>query len=154
VVGYLDPVTRRRIAAVLLVAGAIVAGLAIGNVGPFANPPTEADRARATLEEFFAAAERKDFAAVCATLTAAERSQIEIRATEVASSRISCTKVLDSPVGLALGRLRVTIEDVRVSGNLAAIDAMLRLPGAKRPEYRTYKLEELGGRWRISDISL
>ncbi len=78
--GYLSPVIRRRIAAVLLVVGAAVVALAIANVGPFSDPPTEADRAKAALEDFFAAARRKDYKSVCQLLTAPERRQIEIRA--------------------------------------------------------------------------
>ena len=151
--GYLDPVIRRRIAAVVLVVGLMVAALAVANVGPFSNPPTAADRARAALEDFFAAAKHKDFKAVCSILTAPERSQIEIRAAALAGNRTGCSRVLDSPLGAALAHTKVEIEDVRVSGNLAAIDAKLRTPRAKRPQYRTYKLEELGARWRISDVS-
>jgi hypothetical protein len=152
-VGYLDPVIRRRIAAVVLVVGAVVAALAVTNVGPFANPPTEADRARAALEDFFAATKRKDFKEACAILTPNERSQIEIRAAAVAGNRTGCSRVLDSPLGLALARTRIEVQDVRVSGNLAAIDAQLRSPGTKAPQFRTYKLEELGQRWRISEVS-
>jgi hypothetical protein len=152
-VGYLDPVIRRRIAAVVLVIAAAVGALAIANAGPFSDPPTDADRARAALEDFFAAARRRDYGAACAVLTGSERSQIEIRAAALAGNRIGCSNVLDSPLGTELGRMRVEIEDVRVSGNLAAVDARLRAPGAKRPEYRTYKLEELGRRWRISEVT-
>lgn len=152
-VGFLDPVVRRRIAAAVLIVGAVVAGMAIANVGPFSNPPTDADRARAALESFFANARRKDYGAVCKTLTSSERSQIEIRAAALAGNRTGCSKVLQSPLGVALGRVRLEIEDVRVSGNLAAIDARLRTPGAKGPEFRTYKLERLGNRWLISDVS-
>jgi ketosteroid isomerase-like protein len=139
---------------VLLALGAVVAALAIANVGPFSNPPTEADRARAALEEFFAAAQRKDYKAVCKLLTGPERTQVEIRAAAIAGNSTGCAAVLDSPLGLALARTKVQIDDVRVSGNLAAIDAKLRTPGAGRPQFRTYKLQELGGTWRISEISL
>ena len=152
--GYLSPVTRRRIAAALLVLGAVVAGLAIANVGPFSNPPTEADRARAALEDFFAAARKRDFAQACRILTAPERSQVEIRAAALAGNRTGCAHVLDSPLGTALGKTKVVIIDVRVSGDLAAIDATLRTPGARGAQYRTYKLQELGGRWKISEVSL
>ena len=152
--GYLSPVARRRIAAVLLVAGAVVAALAIANVGPFSNPPTEADRAQAALESFFAAAKKGDFAAACRLLTAPERSQVEIRAAALAGNRTGCSHVLDSPLGTALGKTKVQITDVRVSGNLAAIDTKQRSPGVKRAQYRTYKLEETGTRWQISAITL
>lgn len=153
-VGYLSPVARRRIAAVLLVAGAIVAALAIANVGPFSNPPTEADRARAALEDFFSAAQRKDFKDACGLLTAQERAKIETGAAAVAGKATDCPAVLDSPLGVALARTRVEIQDVRVSGDLAAIDAKLKTPASHRPQFRTYKLQELGGDWLISEVSL
>ena len=152
--GYLDPVTRRRIAAVLLALGAVVATLAIANVGPFSNPPTEADRAQAALEDFFAAARKRDFTAACKLLTPPERSQIEIRAAALAGNRTGCAEVLDSPLGTVLAKTAVDIQDVRVSGDLAAIDAKLHTPGVKRVQYRTYKLQEQGTVWRISDVSL
>ena len=138
----------------LLALGAVVVALAIANVGPFSNPPTEADRARAALEDFFAAARKKDFGQVCKILTPPERSQVEIRAAAVAGNRTGCAHVLDSPLGTALAKTTVDITDVRVSGDLAAIDAKLHAPGLKRAQYRTYKLQELAGRWRISDVSL
>ncbi len=152
-VGYLSPVIRRRIATVLLVVGAAVVALAIANVGPFSDPPTEADRAQAALEDFFAAAHRKDYKAVCRLLTAPERSQVEIRAAALAGNSTGCANVLDSPLGLVLAKTEVEITDVRVSGNLAAIDANLHAPGVKRTQYRTYKLQEIGGTWRISEVT-
>jgi len=139
---------------VLLVLGALVVAAAIANVGPFSNPPTEADRAQAALENFFAAARAKDFATACGLLTSSERSQLENRAAELAAKHIGCTKVLDSPLGEVLARTKVEIQDVRVSGNLAAIDTKLRAPGVARAHFRTYKLEETGDVWRISDVSL
>ena len=117
------------------------------------DPPAEADRARAALEDFFGAAKRRDFRAACAILTAPERSQIEIRGAALAGNRTGCSGVLDSPLGSALGRTRIEIDDVRVSGNLAAIEARLQTPGARRPQFRTYRLEDLGRRWRISEVS-
>jgi hypothetical protein len=132
-VGYLEPVIQRRIAVVVLVLAAAVGALAIANVGPFSDPPSDADRARPALQGLFAAAKRHDFRAACAVLTRPERSQVEIRAAALAGNRVGRSHVLDSPLGAALGRTRIEVEEVRVSGNLAAIDAKLRAPGAKRP---------------------
>ncbi len=151
--GYLSPVIRRRIAAALLVVGAVVVALAIANVGPFSDPPTEADRARTALEDFFTAAHHKDYKTVCRFLTAPERSQIEIRAAQLAGNSTGCANVLDSPLGLVLARTEVEVTDVRVSGDLAAVDAKLRAPGVKRAQFRTYKLQEIGGKWRISEVT-
>jgi hypothetical protein len=48
-VGSLSESARRRIAAVILLAGIAIAALAIWDVGPFANPPTEAERAQSAV---------------------------------------------------------------------------------------------------------
>ena len=151
--GLLNEHQRRRIAVVILVLGVVVAAMAIANVGPFEEGPTEADRAQAALEDFFAAARKKDFQAACVLLTPTERRQVEIRAAALAGNRTGCSHVLDSPLGLALAKTRVEVRDVRVSGDLAAIDAKLHSPGVHRAQYRTYKLQLSGGVWRISEVS-
>ena len=87
-------------------------------------------------------------------MTPAERGQIAIKATAIVGAHTGCVNVLDSPLGRALAATKLEVQDVRVSGNLAAIDARLRTPGARRPQYRTYKLQELGGEWKISEVSL
>lgn len=151
--GYLSEYTRRRIAVMIIALGAVVGVMAIANAGPFSDPPTEADRAEAALEDFFAAARDKDFQAACVLLTPTERRQVEIRAAALAGNKTGCANVLDSPLGLALAQTRVDVRDVRVSGDLAAVDAELRPPGVKRAQYRTYKLQLLGEQWRISEVS-
>lgn len=151
--GYLSEYTRRRIAVMIIALGAVVGVMAIANAGPFSDPPTEADRAEAALEDFFAAARDKDFQAACVLLTPTERRQVEIRAAALAGNKTGCANVLNSPLGLALAQTRVDVRDVRVSGDLAAVDAELRPPGVKRAQYRTYKLQLLGEQWRISEVS-
>jgi hypothetical protein len=134
--GYLSPVARRRIALLVLLAGAAVAALAITNTGPFSNPTTQEDRARSALEGFFDAARQGHFHEACALL---------------AGQRQGCAKVLPV-VGRQLSGTTLEVQDVRVSGNLAAIDTKLRVPGRNRVQLRTFKLEERGGRWLISDL--
>ena len=65
----MDEVTRRRIAAVLLVIVVIVAALAIADLGPFSDPPTEEERAQETVEDFFGAAADGDFKEFCDLLS-------------------------------------------------------------------------------------
>jgi hypothetical protein len=155
-VGYLDPFVRRRIAALLLLAGAVLAGLAIANAGPFSNPPTEFDRARAALEDFFAAAKSKDYARVCELLAPAQRKVIETAASQLAQGKLKngCTAAVAAGGGGALAHSELRIRDVRVSGSLAAIDANIVVPGVNGPQSRTFKLEEIKGNWVISDLGI
>ena len=46
----MSDVVRRRVAAALLVLGALVAVLAITDTGPFSDPPTTEDEVRAAVE--------------------------------------------------------------------------------------------------------
>jgi len=155
-VGYLDPFVRRRIAAVLLLLGAALATLALLNAGPFANPPTEADRARTALEDFFAAARAKDYARVCELLSPAQRKTLEQAAKQLAGGKIDngCAAAVGAGGGGALARSQLRIRDVRISGSLAAIDASLRIEGVKGPQFRTFQLEEVNGEWRVSDLGI
>jgi len=149
--GYLDPFVRRRIAALLLVAGAIVTALALTNAGPFSNPPTEADRARAALQEFFDAAHRKDFAKVCDLLTRAQQKTIERAGRRATGKAVACVGAVG---GGALATTDLEVLDVRVSANLAAIDAKLKIEGRPGTELRTFQLQEAGDRWLVSDLGI
>jgi hypothetical protein len=155
-VGYLDPYIRRRIAALLLIVGAAIAALALLDVGPFSNPPTEADRAQAALEDFFAAARDKDFERVCELLSPAQQKTLEQAAQQLSKDKIGngCVAAVSVGGGGALGHSELRIRDVRVSGSLAAIDASLRIEGVKGPQFRTFQLEEVRGEWRVSDLGI
>lgn len=153
--GYLDPYVRRRIAALLLVAGVVVAALALASVGPFKDPPTETDLARSALEDFFAAAHDKDFDRVCELLSPAQRKTIESAAASLSGGKIKngCSAAVAAGGGGALAQAKLVVRDVRVSGSLAAIDTTIRLPGAD-PQIRTFKLEQDDGSWVISDLGI
>ena len=157
----LSDVTRRRIAALLLVAGIAVAVLALRDVGPFSNPPTPEERAQAAVEDFFDAAHDKDFKAMCGLLTPATQTQITQRIAAALATQTqvsSCAQALqaqDKAVkgqpGASLSQTRIVrVDDSRVSGNRAAVDAVLTYPGAKRTQPRTFELELVRGEWRIS----
>ena len=74
----MSDVLRRRIAITLLLIGVVVAVLAIEDLGPFDDPPTQADRARAAAEEFFAAAADGDSERFCEMLTADAREALRV----------------------------------------------------------------------------
>jgi len=149
--GYLSEVTRRRIALVLLVVGGVVAALAVADVGPFSNPPTQAERAQGTVERFFSAGRAKDFKAACAQLTIQARRAMEQRAGAAAGQK--GLKGCDQILALFLSKIRLSkVDQVRVSGNKAVVEAELAVSGASGSQSRTIDLFEIGGNWRISDF--
>ena len=88
---------RRRIAALLLVAGIVVAVLAIEDVGPFSDPETEEERVQATVEEFFGAAAEGDSKTFCGLLTADAREALRVStAQRLQTDELpECTRILD-----------------------------------------------------------
>jgi len=154
-VGYLSDATRRRIAAALLLVGIAVAALAIANVGPFSNPPSEAERARAAVERFFEAGHQKDFKAACGQLTKEAQRTLEQRAGAAAAQqgRKGCDEIL----GLFLAKLALgNVVDVRVSGNRAVVDASVRALGGSKGKGKptTIDLFLIGNAWKIADFGV
>jgi hypothetical protein len=142
---------RRRIAAGLLIAGVVVAVLAIRDVGPFEDPVTEEERARATVERFFAAASAGDSRAFCDLLTADAREQLRVSTAQrlQVDELPECMKILDV-LAPAFAGSAVSVRFVNVSGNRARVEARYRLAeGAAEPRTVLLLLEE--GEWRISD---
>lgn len=156
-VGNLSEAARRRIAAVILIAGIAVAALAIADVGPFSDPPTEEERAQSAVEQFFASAQDHDFKAACRQLTVEEQNTIEQRAASVASQQglKGCDEILRAFLGDQLAGTRITkVIDVRVSGNQAAMDATIRTPGSKGTQSATFHLFLIKDEWKIDDFGV
>jgi hypothetical protein len=156
-VGSLSESARRRIAAVILLAGIAVAALAIWDVGPFANPPTQAERAQSAVEHFFVAAQDHDFKAACGQLTSDEQQAIEQRAASVASREglHGCDEILKVFLGDQLAGTRIAkVIDVRVSGNQAVMDANLRTPGSKGTQSAMFHLFFINDDWKINDFGV
>jgi hypothetical protein len=154
--GYLSDVAQRRIAALLLVAAIAVGALAVADVGPFSDPPTQEERAQDAVERFFTAARDKDFKAVCDQLTNQEQRTIEQRAGAIAARQglKGCAEILEALLGKQLGASRIDkFDEVSVSGNQARVEAELRTPGAKHPRPATFQLFLVRGEWRIADFS-
>lgn len=152
--GYLDEYTRRRVAAVLLVVGTVIAVLAIADIGPFSDPPTEAERAEETVVEFFAAAEAGDFDRFCDLLTKAAQQTIEVRAGAIAAEEDlkGCAEILGVLVAKELADSELVITLSNVSGNRARVETELKLKGEPGRQQRTVLLEESPeGDWLISD---
>jgi 3-hydroxyacyl-CoA dehydrogenase len=156
-VGNLSEAARRRIAAVVLIAGIAVAGLAIADVGPFSDPPTEEERAQSAVERFFAAARDHDFKSACAQLTSEEQRTIEQRAASVASQEglKGCDEILKAFLGDQLAGTQITkVIDVRVSGNQAVMDANISTPGSKGTRPATFHMFLIRDEWKINDFGV
>jgi hypothetical protein len=151
--GLLDPVTRRRVAAVLLVAVVAVVALAARDVGPFADPPTEEERAASVVARFFDAAAEGDFSAFCELLTQDARESIEVRAAAIASNLgvTRCDDILDAIARKELADSEAAITGVSVSGPRARVEVKLKLSGEPGAQQRTLLLDETRGDWMISD---
>lgn len=150
--GYLSEKTRRRIAAALLVVGAAIAALAIADVGPFSDPPTEEELAEDTVEEFFAAAGEGDFDTVCDLLTKTARQGIEVRFGAIAAEEklSDCAQILDEVIGKQLEGSELGIASSNVSGEAARVEAELKIRGEPGREQRSVLLELVGSDWLIS----
>ncbi len=149
--GYLSDVARRRIAAVLLLAGIVLAVLAITDVGPFSDPQTEEERAQASVERFFGAAHEGDFGASCAQLTKDAQTTLQQRAGIAAASQ--GLKGCDQILRLFLAHLEIAkVDEVRVSGNQATVEAEVRATDSKHAQPTTIHMFLINDRWKISDF--
>ena len=151
--GVLDPVVRRRIAAVLLVLGIVLVVLIAGNIGPFSDPPTEEERVEATTTDFFSAASDGDFKTFCDLLTSGARQAIETRTAAIAAAGglKGCEEILRALAKKQLAGSEAEITDVNVSGPRARAEVSLKLKGKNGRQQRTVLLEDLRGDWLVSD---
>jgi ketosteroid isomerase-like protein len=147
----MSDVARRRIAALLLIAGIAVAALAIADVGPFEDPPSEAERVQATVEEFFGAAANGDSQRFCDLLTVAARHELQVSTAQrlQLNELPQCEKILDA-LAAAFKGSEMTVRRVTVSGNRARVEGRYRA-GDQGAQPRTVLLVEEGGEWRVSD---
>jgi hypothetical protein len=147
----LSDVTRRRIAALLLVVGTVLVVMALADLGPFDDPATEEERAQEAVEEFFGAAASGDSREFCALLTEQARTDLRTNtARQIQAEEIpSCREILDALEGAFAGS-EITVRQVSVSGHQARVEARYNpAEGGARP--RTILLLQERGEWRISD---
>jgi hypothetical protein len=150
----LDEYTRRRVAAILLIVVVVVAALAIADVGPFEDPPTEEEIAEQAVVDFFTAAEEGDYAAFCDGLTKAAQQSIEVRAGALAAEEDlkGCAEILEAFVGDQFADSELVITFSNVEGNRARVETELKLKGEPGRSQRTVLLEQSQeGDWLISD---
>jgi hypothetical protein len=149
-----DPVVRRRVAVLLLLAGIAVAALAIADVGPFDDPVTEDQRAEQVVRDVFAAAVAGDGERFCGLLTPDAREAIEIAMAQrlQTDQAPKCGRIVQL-LAAAYEGSSVDVSYVSVSGNRARVEARLRFPG-HGAEPRTLALIEEDGEWLVADLDV
>ncbi len=142
---------RRRIAAVLLVLGIAVAVLAIEDVGPFSDPPTQEEVVQDVVEEFFAAASDGNSKSFCRLLTEDARNELEVNTAQRLESdeALSCTQILDV-LAPAFEDSTIDVRFVNISGTRARVEARYKLADSPA-QPRTILLELQDGDWHVSD---
>jgi hypothetical protein len=149
-----DPVLRRRIAALLLIAGIAIVALAIADVGPFEDPVTEEQRVEQAVDDVFAAAEAGDGERFCGLLTPDARHSIEIAmAQRLQTDETPACEQIVKLLAAAYKGSRIDVSYVNVSGNRARAEARLNFPG-HGSEPRTIALIEQKGEWRVADLDV
>ena len=154
--GYLSDVARRRIAAVILIVGIVIAVLAITDTAFFDDPPTESEKVTATVDGFFDAAKAEEFKEACDYLTKTAQDlmrQAAARALET-EEELRCPEIMESVIGDSFAEVTVRVRPgVSISGNRARAEASLKTKG-ELATFRTILLEEdEGGKgWLISDF--
>jgi hypothetical protein len=142
---------RRRLAALLLVIGIAVAVLAIKDVGPFSDPPTEEETVRGVVEDFFNAAAKGDSKTFCKLLTEDARTTLEVNTAQRLESDepLSCTQILDV-LAPAFEDSVIDARFVNISGTRARVEARYKLADSPA-QPRTILLELQDGEWHVSD---
>jgi hypothetical protein len=147
----MSDVWRRRIAALLLIAGIVVAVLAIKDVGPFSDPPTQEEVVQGVVEDFFNAAAKGDSKTFCNLLTDDARKTLEVNTAQRLQSNEapSCTQILDV-LAPAFKDSSIDVRLVSISGTRARVEARYKLAQAPA-QPRTILLELEDGEWHVSD---
>lgn len=147
----MSDVARRRIAALLLIAAIAVAALAIADLGPFKDPPTEEEDVQAAVERFFGAAAAGDAETFCGLLTTPARQALRVNAAQrlQINDLPGCEQILEA-LSEAFAGSELTVRRVSVSGNRARVEARYKLAGAG-PQPRTILMLEEEGEWKVSD---
>jgi Domain of unknown function (DUF4878) len=147
----MSEVARRRIAALLLIAGIAVAVLAIADIGPFEDPQTEEEKVQDTVEEFFAAAAAGESKTFCRLLTEQARQTLRVNtARQIQAAQLpGCSDILDA-LKQAFAGSQISVRFVSVSGIQARVEARYK-PADSGAQPRTIALLQEKGEWRISD---
>jgi hypothetical protein len=147
----MSDVWRRRLAALLLIVGIAVAVLAIEDVGPFSDPPTQEEVVQGVVEDFFNAAADGDSQTFCKLLTDDARKTLEVNTAQrlQTDEAPTCTQILDI-LAPAFKDSKIDVHLVSISGTRARVEARYKLADAPATP-RTILLELENDQWRVSD---
>jgi hypothetical protein len=147
----MSDVARRRLAALLLAAGIAVAALAIADVGPFEDPPTEEEKVTTAVERFFGAAADGDASTFCSLLTGEARQTLRVNTAQrlQINDLPKCEQILEA-LAEAFAGSEFVVRQVSVSGNRARVEARYKLADAGA-EPRTVLMLMEEGEWKVSD---
>lgn len=134
----------------LLVAGVVVAALAIADLGPFEDPATPEEEVSGAVEDFYGAAAEGDFKGFCGLLTEQARAQLGANAAQLLGEVQPCAKALESGLGEVLRGATIEVREVSISGPQARVEARLKPPDSEA-QLRTVLLRETEGEWLVSD---
>jgi len=124
----------------LAVALAVSLAVALGGCGPFGGE-SEEDKAGDTLTELVEARNQGDFAAVCDLISSQDLARFD-------EAGVSCQETLQQRFGSG-STTTVRIEEVRVKGDRATVDATVsQTGGAGRAQ--TFLLLKEEGEWKFS----
>jgi hypothetical protein len=149
-------VRRNRIAAVVIVIGAVIGVMALTDAAPLFDDLTEEERATDAVERFFEAYGDRDFATVCELFNTEVRDAIVLAgATETKEGKPrSCAEILEARFG-ATGEedpeLNVRVESVRISGPRAVAEVVAGTADAPGGRPLTVELERGEDGWLIAN---
>lgn len=149
-------VRRNRIAAVVIVIGAVIGVMALTDAAPLFDDLTEEERATEAVERFFEAYRDRDFATVCELFDTEVRDAIVLAgATETKEGKPrTCAEILEARFGAAGEEdpeLSVRVESVRISGPRAVAEVVARTSDAPGGRPLTVELERAEDGWLIAN---
>lgn len=147
----MSEVARRRLAALLLVLGIAIAVLAIEDIGPFDDPPTEQEKVAQAAERFFAAAASGDAKSFCDLLTGQARQTLRVNAAQrlQIDELPKCGQILEA-LASAFEGSQLNVRSVSISGNQARVEARYRAADSPAQPRTVLMLQE-DGEWKVSD---
>lgn len=146
---------QRRIAAIVILIGVVIAIMALTDAAPFFDDTTEEERVADSVESFFAAFADGDYAGVCELFSpevAAAIEQAGATETEGEEPR-GCAEILEARFAAAEGeelKLGVKIESVRVSGQRAVAEVIIKSEEQPKGTPESIELERAPEGWLIT----
>jgi ketosteroid isomerase-like protein len=146
---------QRRIAAVVILIGVTIAIMALTDAAPFFDDTTEEERVADSVERFFDAFSDGDYARVCDLFSPDVATAIErAGATERKGKEPrGCAEILEARLRAADAeelKLAVKIESVRVSGQRAVAEVIIKSEESPKGSPESIELERGPEGWQIT----